>query len=159
MIMTAAAPAFCALPAAFGGESRGEMRRRDDDRDPPGGFLHRGVGHGQTLVVAQRELLRPVREDADRVGAGLDQELGQAALAREVEVALVGERGRRDGDDAAEHAPLGDHAGRSRPRQASASRSMIASIAASGIGSSPPARGMSLSARMPAIVSAVVAIG
>ncbi len=55
------------------------------------------------LGVGERELLGVVSQDADRVGSRVDEEVGDPPLARQAEVLVVIECGRRHREHAADH--------------------------------------------------------
>ena len=70
-------------------------------------------GQSLALVVGDGELLGVVGQDADAVDAGVDHEVDRALLALEIEVAVLVEGGRGDGEDARKGAPgIGRAAGR-----------------------------------------------
>ncbi|MNS86259.1 hypothetical protein D3C72_1201570 [compost metagenome] len=86
--------------AALGADARAEMRGGDDHRHAAVHVLQHGLHQHAALAVAQHELLGEVGQDAEAVRAGIDHEVDAAALAVEVEAALLVENGRRDRENA-----------------------------------------------------------
>src|SRR5229473_761126 len=74
----------------------------DDDRHAPADMIEDGAHEHFALVVGERELLGIIRQDADAVGAGIDEKIDAAPLAGEVELAVLVERRRGDGKDSLE---------------------------------------------------------
>src|SRR5690606_15382801 len=70
------------------------------DRDAAGDLLDADRLQAVALGVGQRELLGVVREDADTVDAGIDQEVDGSPLAFLVDGLIGVERRRRDREDA-----------------------------------------------------------
>ncbi|CAM2160150.1 hypothetical protein PT2222_70133 [Paraburkholderia tropica] len=87
--------------AAFGAHARAEMRGRDDHGHAARDVFEHAAHDGFAFGVGQRKLLGEVREDAQAVRARVDHEVGAAALAVEVEIAVLREDGRHDRENAA----------------------------------------------------------
>jgi hypothetical protein len=76
------------------------MRGRDDDRHAAGHLLQREPHDLVALLVGQQELLGEVCQDADAVDALVDHQVHDAAVAINVEVAVLVEDGGGDWQDA-----------------------------------------------------------
>src|SRR5204863_2067045 len=87
--------------SALGGNARAEVAAGDDHRNAPGDVGQAQLRQPVALLVGKEELLREVREQADRVDALVDHAVEYSPLTVVVDVAALGEGRWRDGQDAA----------------------------------------------------------
>ena len=87
---------FRRFARTFRRDARGEMTTGRDHRHAAGHVREAKIRERVALRVRQQELLGIIRENADAVDALVDHAIEHAALAVEIDVAVFGERRRRD---------------------------------------------------------------